>query len=445
MIPQSVEKYQKRTPTSKMLFERAVEISPGGVHHNIRYYPPYPLFFERAKGSRMWDVDGNEYIDFWMGHGSLFLGHAPDAVVEALKEQCAKSTHYGMPSKIQIELGELVKKMAPWVERIRFANTGTEATMYAVRFARAYTKKRKIVKFIGHWHGGHDILNVAVRAPFDKPSTDGSLRETAMFTITCRFNDIEGTLRTIKENADDLACVIVEPVTMAGGALPADREFLKSLREVCDKLGIVLIFDEVVTGFRLAKGGATEVYGIIPDLLTYGKIIGGGCPAGAIAGKKEIMEVCDPSKGRPPYEVAQQGGTFCGNPMTMVAGYVTLKILNEHPEIYTYVNRLGDKVRRDVDRVFNDEGIPTCTTGLGSMFMTHFLKSPGKCELKSAEDLAEKTDPNRLFDYHFELMNHGIFFLPKHLGLISSAHTEDDINRLISASQKTAELLKTSQ
>ncbi|MEM2210622.1 MAG: aspartate aminotransferase family protein [Nitrososphaerales archaeon] len=442
MIPQSVEKYQKRTPRSKMLFERAIKIAPAGVHHNIRYYPPYPLFFERAKGSRMWDVDGNEYIDFWMGHGSLILGHAPDIVVEALQKQCAKSTHYGMPSEIQLELGELVQKMAPWAERIRFANTGTEATMYAIRFARAYTRKRKIIKFIGHWHGGHDILNVAVTPPIDKPSTAGSLKETTEYTITCRFNDIEGTLRTIDKNANDLACIIVEPVTMTSGALPADRDFLKSLREECNKFGVILIFDEVVTGFRLAKGGATEIYGIIPDLLTYGKIIGGGCPAGAIAGKKEIMSVCDPSKGKEPSEVAQQGGTFCGNPMTMVAGYVTLKFLNENPNIYTYINKLGDKVRKEVDRVFHDAGIPTCTTGVGSMFMTHFLKSWDKCELKCIEDLIEKTDINKRFDYHFELINLGIFFLPKHIGLISSAHSENDINQLIEASQKAAELLK---
>ena len=182
MIPESVKRYEARTPRSKALFERALEIAPGGVHHNIRYYSPYPIFIDRGKGSHFWDVDGNDYVDFWMGHGAHILGHAPDEVVEALQAQVAKSMHYGMPSEVQLSLGELIRKMVPSAEKIRYANTGTEATMYAVRFARAYTKRRKIAKFEGHWHGGHDILNVAVRAPFDRPSTAGALDETAAYT-----------------------------------------------------------------------------------------------------------------------------------------------------------------------------------------------------------------------------------------------------------------------
>ncbi|MEM2906406.1 MAG: aminotransferase class III-fold pyridoxal phosphate-dependent enzyme, partial [Candidatus Bathyarchaeia archaeon] len=253
MIPESVKRYEARTPRSKALFERAVKVSPGGVHHNIRYYQPYPVFIDRGRGSHFWDVDGNDYVDYWMGHGTHILGHAPDEVVEALQEQVARSPHYGMPSEIQLSLGELIKRMVPSVEKIRFANTGTEATMYAVRFARAYTKRRKIAKFEGHWHGGHDILNVAVRAPFDRPSTAGALDETSAYTVSCPFNDTEGTLKQLRDIREDLACVIIEPVMMTGGALPAEREFLKAVKEAAESYDAVLIFDEVVTGFRLAR------------------------------------------------------------------------------------------------------------------------------------------------------------------------------------------------
>jgi len=441
LIEASLKKYVERTPKSRKAFDAAVKVAPGGVHHNIRYYRPYPLFFEQAKGSHVWDLDRNEYIDFWMGHGALILGHAPDSVVKAVQIQAEKSTHYGMPSEIQIKLAELVTKMVPGVQKIRFANTGTEATMYAVRFARAFTKKRKIAKFEGNWHGGHDTLNIAVRAPLDKPSTAGALEETAKYTIPCPFNDIDGTMKLLDQNAKDLAGVIIEPVIMAGGAIPADREFLKALREKCDDTGSLLILDEVVTGFRLARGGAQEVYGVKGDLVTLGKVLGGGCPIGAVAGKDEVMEVCDPSKGRPHEEVAQQGGTFCGNPLTMVAGYATLKTLEERGDIYSHINKLAERARREVDQTFDKAGILTQSTGMGSMFLTHFLRQKG-ATIKNIRDVYEKTDRVKLFEYYFELINHGVFFLPTHIGLVSSAHTDDEIGKLVQSTRELTKLLK---
>ncbi len=441
MIPESIERYKSRTKRSGKLYERALRIAPGGVHHNIRYYAPYPIFIERAKGSHLVDVDGNDYIDYWMGHGAHILGHAPKEVVAALREQCTKSAHYGMPSEIQLELGELIQKMVPGAEKIRFANTGTEATMYAVRFARAYTRRRKVAKFEGHWHGGHDILNLAVKPPYDKPSTSGILDETVAQTLVCPFNDIEETLRILRNNGKDLACVIIEPVMMTGGAIPANPEFLKALKYECERLGALLIFDEVVTGFRLRRGGAQEYFGIKCDLATMGKIIGGGCPAGAILGRSDVMDVCDPSKGRPPHEVAQQGGTFCGNPMTMVAGYATLKTLNEHPEIYDRINRLGERARRGVEATLREAGIYPKSTGVGSMFLTHFLKKE-EVDMRSGRSVRDETDRAMLFDYHLELMNHGIFFLPTQIGMVSSAHTEGEVDKLIEATEASAELLK---
>jgi len=441
LIPESVKRYEARTPRSKALFERALEIAPGGVHHNIRYYSPYPIFIDRGKGSHFWDVDGNDYVDFWMGHGAHILGHAPAEVVEALQAQVAKSVHYGMPSEVQLSLGELIRKMVPSAEKIRYANTGTEATMYAVRFARAYTKRRKIAKFEGHWHGGHDILNVAVKAPFDKPSTAGALDETSAYTVPCPFNDVEGTLELLRGIRQDLACLIVEPVMMTGGALPADRDFLKAVKEAVESYNAILVFDEVVTGFRLARGGAQELYGVEADLATYGKIIGGGCPIGAIAGRDEIMDVCNPAKGRPPSEVAQQGGTFCGNPMTMTGGYVALTTLNEHPEIYERIGKLGEEARRGVERALMEAGVPARSTGLGSMFITHFLKEPD-AEVRNIRDVVSKTDRVKLQDYHVELMNQGVFFLPTHIGMVSSAHTEQEIRKLVEASRSFAALMK---
>jgi len=441
MIPESVKKYLARTPKSKALFANALKLAPGGVHHNVRYYPPYPIFAEKAKGSKIWDVDGNEYIDFWMGHGALILGHAPNQVVKALRLQCSKSTHYGIPSEIQLKLAKLICEMVPGAEKIRFSNTGTEATMYAIRFARAFTKRSKVAKFEGHWHGGHDILNIAVKWPMNQPSTSGIPSETIKNTIVCPFNDIEITSRTLKRNASDLAAVIIEPVMMTGGGIPVDVEFLKMLKETCENSGAMLIFDEVVTGFRLCSGGAQEFYGVQCDLTTLGKIIGGGCPVGAIAGKEEIMDVCNPSKGLPSAEVAQHGGTFCGNPLTMAAGYTTLKILKENPKIYTRINRLGEKAREEIDEIFGNAGINVKSTGVGSIFLTHFLKKP-RTEITDIKIVSTMTDQTKLFDYHLELMTNGVFFLPRNVGLVSSAHTDADLSKLIEATELASRCLK---
>ncbi|MBS7643705.1 aspartate aminotransferase family protein [Candidatus Bathyarchaeota archaeon] len=441
MVSETVKKYLVRTPKSKTLFTNALKLAPGGVHHNIRYYPPYPIFAEKAKGSKIWDVDGNEYIDFWMGHGAHILGHAPNKVVKALRLQVSKSTHYGIPSEIQLELAKLICEMVPGAEKLRFSNSGTEATMYAIRFARAFTRRSKVVKFEGHWHGGHDILNVAVKWPTNQPSTSGVPNETVKNTIVCPFNDIEVTSRTLKRNARDLAAVIIEPVMMAGGGIPAEAEFLKLLKETCENLGAVLIFDEVVTGFRLCSGGAQEFYGVQCDLVTLGKIIGGGCPVGAIAGKEEIMDVCNPSKGFPPDKVAQHGGTFCGNPLTMVAGYTTLKILKDNPEIYTHINRLGEKAREEIDKIFGDAGINVKSTGVGSIFLTHFLKKPG-VTINDIKTVSTMTDKTKLFEYHLELMTNGVFFLPGNVGFFSSAHTDADLYKLIEATELAARRLK---
>jgi glutamate-1-semialdehyde 2,1-aminomutase len=441
MVMESVKKYLARTPKSKAFFENALKLAPGGVHHNIRYYPPYPIFAEKARGNKIWDVDGNEYVDFWMGHGAHILGHAPNQVVKALRLQCSKSTHYGIPNEVQLKLAKLICEMLPGAEKIRFSNSGTEATMYAIRFARAFTKRSKVAKFEGHWHGGHDILNIAVKWPTNQLSTSGIPSGTVKNTIVCPFNDIEITSRILKRNASDLAAVIIEPIMMAGGGIPADIEFLKLLKETCEDLGAVLIFDEVVTGFRVGSGGAQEFYGVQCDLTTLGKIIGGGCPVGAIAGKEEIMDMCNPSKGLPSAEVAQHGGTFCGNPLTMVAGYTTLKFLKDNPKIYTRINRLGEKAREEIDEIFGNAGINVKTTGVGSIFLTHFLKEP-EIEIKDIKTVSTMTDKTKLFDYHLELMTNGIFLLPGQVGFFSSAHTNADLSKLTEATELASHYLK---
>jgi len=279
------DEYTQKTSRSKKLFERAMKVMPGGVCHNIRYFPPYPLYIDGqkgAKGSKIYDVDGNELIDFWMGHYTMILGHAPP-FINALKEQLEYGTHWGIVNDLQVELAELVNKLVPCAEMIRFGVSGTEATMYAVRLARAYTKRRIIAKVEGGWHGGNTDLSVAIHQPYDKPDSAGLLSEATKYTIGLPFNDIEVTSQILRKHKDDLAAVIIEPVVGAGGFIPAEKDYLKALRELTEEFDGELIFDEIITGFRLALGGAQEFYGIIPDLATFGKILGGGMPIGGIS------------------------------------------------------------------------------------------------------------------------------------------------------------------
>lgn len=403
---------------------------PGGVTHNIRFYEPYPFFTVRAQGSRIYDADGNEYVDFWNGHGSTWiLGHAYPAVVEAVKEQVARGAHYGTCHELEIALAEQVTKMVPNAEMVKFANTGTEALMYAVRLAKTYTGRSKIGKFEGGWHGGYDPLYIAVKPPFNRPECGGLSRGAQMDTIVVPFNDMENVRKRIKGKEDQLACVVVEPVQGAGGCIAAEKEFLQGLREFCDEVGALLIFDEVITGFRLGRGGGQEHYEVDADIAAFGKILGGGHPIGGITGPAEIMERMDIHK-YSDGDLAYIGGTFCGNPVTMTAGLTTLKIL-EKGDVYPHINRLGEYARKELNDLFNQHDVEAQAIGCKSLFATHFTHKP----IRNVVD-AYQADRKRLLDYHLYLITQGFFFLPGHQGCISYAHTREEIEGMLAASRR---------
>ncbi len=419
--------YEARTRRSARLYERAKRVFAGGVNHNARYYEPYPLFVKKAKGQHIWDEDGNRYVDYWMGHTALILGHSPAIVTRALREQLPDGTHFGTSSRLSLELGEEVQRSVRCAEMMRFCNTGAEATMYLVRLARAYTKKRTVIKMAGGWHGYNTELNMGVHAPFDRTESEGILPEEQAFVRNARFNDLDSARLAVKEARGDVATIFLEPVLGAGGCIPADREYLKGLRELTEANGILLAFDEIITGYRVAFGGAQELYGVIPDLATFGKVAGGGLPLGLVCGRKEILALADPSK--KDGFVSIGGGTFSENPLTMTAGLATIRYLRKNAgRIYPGLNRMGERLRTGVDQALSEAGFAAHTTGIGSLFLTHFGVRP-----RSAED-AGTGDRRTMREYALHLISSGILTLPGHPGAISAAHTERDVKDLVKQS-----------
>ena len=421
--------YASKTPTSKKLYDRAKRVLPAGVSYGIRYFEPYPFFVARAAGSKLYDVDGNEYVDFWLGHTALILGHSPKEVVNSVRKQLENGTQYGVSHELEVALAEQVVKMVPSAEMVRFANSGTEANMYATRLARAFTSRNKIAKFEGGWHGGYDALHIGVKQPFDLPESAGLTHGALQDTVLLPFNDLEGVEKRLRN--EHPAAIIVEPMLGAGGGIAAEREFLKGLREYCNRSDILLIFDEVITGFRLAPGGGQEYYGVQPDITVLGKILGGGFPIGAFCGSRDIMKRVDTTVYKRPH-YSFHGGTFAGNPITMTAGLTTLKIL-EDGKIISRLNRLGDKIRVNIGQIFDKHGIDVQTGGVGSIFNTHFTKEP----MRNASS-AFRADKKKLFDYNMALITNGIFFLPTHAQALSTAHSKVDIEKLFNATEAFA-------
>ncbi len=431
----SVEKaYLNKTRKSRTLYERAKKVFAGGVSHNLRFYEPYPLFLKKAKGKYVWDEDGNRYTDYWMGHTALILGHSPKVVVDQLAQQIENGTLYGMGSALSVQLAEEIQLSVPCAEMMRFCNTGAEATMYLVRLARAHTRRRKVVKIAGGWHGYNTQLNRAVHSPFAGSESAGILEEEQAHILSIPFNDSEVAERVLKENGKDTAVVFLEPVLGAGGCIPAGKEYLKTLRELTTKYGALLAFDEIITGFRLALGGAQEYYGVKPDLAALGKIAGGGLPIGVVCGLEDAVSHADPrilEKGK---FVSIGGGTFSENPLTMAAGLATVKYLRSHRErVYGDLAKLGDELRRGLDKAFAEEGVEAHTTGAGSLFMTHFTREAPK----NASDAAVG-NRRREHNYALGLMTGGIFVLPGHAGAISSRHTSKDIKDLLRSTSNFA-------
>ncbi|MEM2947232.1 MAG: glutamate-1-semialdehyde 2,1-aminomutase [Candidatus Bathyarchaeia archaeon] len=427
-----LERYVSKTPKSWALYERAKSVLPQGVSYGIRFFEPYPFYTAKAKGSKLYDVDGNEYVDFWMGHGAHILGHSPAIVVDAVKKQVENGTQYGTSHELEVALAEQVVRMVPSAEMVRFTNSGTEANMYAIRLARASTGKSKIIKFEGGWHGGYDALHVGVKYPFVVPESAGLTVGATQDTELAVFNNLEDV--EAKASKESVAAIIIEPVLGAGGCIPAEKEFLKGLREICNERDILLIYDEVITGFRLAPGGAQQYYGILPDITVLGKILGGGFPVGAFCGRREIMERLNPLLYERPHH-SFHGGTFCANPITMAAGLAVLKAL-EDGIIISKLNRTGEKVREILREIFEAKGVNVRVTGVGSIFNTHFTSK----QVKNARDTFE-ADRKRLAEYHLNLIARGVFFLPTHFGSISAAHTDGDIEKLFQTTEDYAKAI----
>ena len=413
---------------SEALFERAQKTIPGGVNSPVRAFRSVggtPPFIARGEGARLWDVDGNEYIDYVGSWGPLLLGHRHPAVIRALEEALAIGTSFGAPTEREVELAELICDAVPSIEMVRLVNSGTEATMSAIRVARGYTGRDLTVKFSGCYHGHVDSLLVKAGsgvATLGIPDTAGVPARFAETTITLPYNSIEAVEEAFRKQGDKIAAVIVEPVADNMGCVPPVEGFLECLREECTRHGAVLIFDEVMTGFRVAFGGAQQLYGVTPDMTTLGKVIGAGLPIGAYGGRKEIMSQVAPSG--PIY----QAGTLSGNPLAVSAGLAALRHLRDNPGIYEQVDRLAAQLTADPP--------PGVTVNrAGSMFTFFFT---GR-QVRNYED-AQTCDTQRFARFHRAMLERGIYLAPSQFeaGFVSAAHTADDIAKTAAAAREAA-------
>ena len=422
--------YKKKTKNSAKIFAKSAKLHVNGVSHNIRYYEPYPFVVKSSKGAKLVDVDNNKYTDYWMGHWSLIFGHGQKNVKDSLQKQIEKSWMYGTVNEQTIKLSELISKAVPVAEKIRYVTSGTEATMYAVRLARSVTGKKIIAKIDGGWHGYTSDLLKSVNWPFTESESSGVVNEEKIVSIP--YNDLEGSLKILKKYSKDLAGVIIEPVLGGGGCIPATQDYLKGIQEFVHKNNSLFILDEIVTGFRFRYGCMYPTMKLNPDIVTLGKIVGGGMAIGVMCGKKEIMEQAD-TRGKKKSERSYVGGgTFSANPASMTSGYATLSLLKSKKSTYSKLNTLGEFARKEIGRAFDGK---VAITGKGSLFMTHFLKDE-ITEITNSADAA-KCDGQMLAKYHFKMIAHdGIFFLPGKLGAISDAHTKEDIKKMIKASEE---------
>lgn len=432
----ALEEYKKRTKKSAKLFEKSRKYHVNGVHHNIRFFEPYPFVTKSARGKFLIDVNENKYVDYWMGHWSLLLGHSPLFVRQQVKKQLGSDWMHGTVNKATIELSELIQKAVPVSEKLRYVSTGTEATMYAVRMARSYTNKKVIAKIDGGWHGYTSDLLKTVNWPFDQSESSGLVDEKHIVSLP--LNNLEKSLEILGRVKNDLAGVIIEPLLGGGGCIPAQKDYLRGIQEFVHGINSLFLLDEIVTGFRFKYGCLYSTMKLDPDIVTLGKIVGGGFPIGVICGKEEILDFANTKVHKKTERSYIGGGTFSANPATMVAGHATLSsIKKKKNSLYSKINKLGESARKDLAKTFGNKVI---VTGKGSLFMTHFVKD-GIYEIKNASDAA-KCDSELLHRYHFELIaRDGIFFLPGKLGAISEAHSASDVKSMVSATDRFLEIL----
>jgi len=420
------------TTTSKTLFQQAQQLIPGGVNSPVRAFKSVgrqPLFIERGEGPYLFDADGNRYIDYVLSWGPLILGHAHPQVVSALKRAVERGTSYGAPTQLETELAQLVCELIPSAEMARFVNSGTEATMSAIRLARAYTGRDKIIKFSGNYHGHGDMLLVKAGsgvATLGLPDSPGVPRGAAQDTLIANYNDLESVKALFEANSGQIAAVILEPVAGNMGVVPPVDGFLSGLRDLTTQEGALLIFDEVMTGFRVAMGGAQALYGVTPDITTLGKVIGGGLPVGAYAGRAEIMQQVAPLG--PMY----QAGTLSGNPLAMTAGLETLKILKA-PGVFESIAARAEKLGQGIGAAAQKAGAPVYQTRVGTMFCAFFTPSP-----VVDWDTATQADIEAFARFFNAMLQQGVYLAPSQFeaGFMSLAHSDEAIEETIAAAER---------
>ena len=416
------------TTKSEELFKKAVNLMPGGVNSPVRAFGPvggHPVFIDSAKGQYLTDVDGNRYIDYIGSWGPMILGHNDDRVVEAVIKQIGKGISYGAATEAEVEMAQLMCDIVPSRDMVRMVNSGTEAVMSAIRTARGFTGKNKFIKFEGNYHGHSDALLVKAGSGVMTagiPDSSGVPANCVKDTLTAVYNDLDSVKKLFDENKDEIACVIVEPVSANMGVVLPKDGFLKGLRKLCDDNNALLIFDEVITGFRLGLTGASGYFNIHPDLITYGKIIGGGMPVGAYGGRADVMQVVSPVGS------VYQAGTLSGNPVAMAAGITQLKILKETPEVYKKTFELGEMLRNGAADIIKEAGLPYKVTGIGSLSCIFFTD-------KEVTDYtsAKTSDTAEFAKYFNHMLSRGNYFGPSQFEsiFVSAAHTKENIDKTL--------------
>ncbi|GAB6281830.1 MAG: glutamate-1-semialdehyde 2,1-aminomutase [Ignavibacterium sp.] len=425
--------------SSIRLFEEAKKIIPGGVNSPVRAFKSVsgnPIFIKKGIGSKLIDVDGNEYIDYIGSWGPHLFGHNPSFIKEALINAIENGTSFGAPTELEVKIAKLITELVPSIEMIRMVNSGTEATMSAVRVARGYTNRDKIIKFEGCYHGHADFFLIKAGSgalTFGVPTSPGVTKGNAADTLIANYNDINSVKKLIQENKNQIACIIIEPVAGNMGVVKAEESFLKELRNICDEEKIILIFDEVMTGFRVEKGGAQQLYNIKPDLTTFGKIIGGGLPVGAFGGRKDIMEVVSPNG--PVY----QAGTLSGNPLAMSAGYTALNYIKNNPAIYNELEKNSSYLENGIIENMKSLKKNFSLNRVGSM-MTLFFTEEKVVDYNSAI----KSNTNFFSSYFNEMLKQNIYLPPAQFEafFISTAHSKEDLDKTIKANYNSIKSLQ---
>ena len=423
-----------KTDNSKKIYEKAKKSIPGGVNSPVRAFQSvdkeYPIFIKSGNGSKLYDEDGNEYVDMIGSWGPMILGHNYPKVLEVVKKELENGTSFGLPTKKEVELAELVKSCFPSIEKLRLTTSGTEAAMASVRVARAFTGKNKIIKFEGCYHGHSDSLLVKAGSgllTFSHQDSNGITEGVVKDTITLPFGDFEKLKETL-ENDDDIACVIIEPIPANMGLIETEKEYLEKVRKITKEKNVVLIFDEVISGFRVSLGGAQKVFGIKPDLTVLGKIIGGGYPVGGFGGKKEIMNLISPVGN------VYHAGTLSGNPISVAAGIETISILKENPEIYENVNKKTENLVNKINELIQKYDIPASVNHFGSLFTIFFSKE----KVKTLEDAINTND--EFYSTYFDTMlENGVIVPPSkyEAHFVSYIHNDEDMEKLLKGVEKT--------